>query len=110
MTPGEFQKVAARVDLSGFPIRLRLGVCQAYGGLRLSVDLINVQDREDRSPTIVHHVETLSDYSLGHFTEDSFIEYLWRFAGRAVVHELDEHFLVDGARRFDPHANRGIAP
>lgn len=101
----DFEKAVACIDLSGFPIAMRLEVYRVNRSLRLTAVMSNVPDRETKQPTSIYHTNVISNYALECFTMEEFVEYLWRFVHSAVAHEADEHFLVNGVRVFDPHVS-----
>jgi len=86
-----------RIDLSSFPIPMRL-----YPALRplcFSVEVL-VPHRDDGRSVGIRLDERLPP---GLVDESRAIGFVLRACLRVLEHELREHFKVDGERLFDPH-------
>jgi hypothetical protein len=106
MTRRNFIAVAKRVDLSTFPIPLRIKVSAVPGYLnRVEVSAAAaVPDRDDPGKTFPT-VPARECFDVGYLADErDVVARVRAVASRALLHELDEHLKVDGRRPFDPHA------
>lgn len=108
--------IVEKIDLSGFPLKIELEVRVPWLPNEFSVNVVaklEIKNRETREPCTLSVVRTV--YALraggeasGELTEEHILAAI-RSAVRGVLeHELDECFLFDGKRPFDPHAKEYI--
>jgi len=104
----KLHRAVSCIDVSGFPIGLRIeaGPCGLSSRIGLKVTLGPVPDIATKEPTHVFVVESFDLWWVGMVDEATLVDRVYRVVRQAVLHELDEHFLVSGRRVFDPHAQR----
>jgi hypothetical protein len=94
--------IVDRVDLSGFPVPIKLEVrCEGSYGSYVGLTLYG-RDRDQ--PKLVIPVQSHTRPLRLESTEREVLDTIKRAALELVTHELLEHFVVDGKRIFDPHA------
>ena len=97
-------EIIKMIDLSRFPLPITLKVVQAYG-FHLHITMISRNRDTNQSITVEQrssfppYVEFKSRYEI-----QRIIEWIKDQILLAIKHELEEHFLFNGKRVFDPHA------
>jgi hypothetical protein len=96
------QKRLARIDLHSFPIHCRLETSLVPNGDEISLVMLT-PDRDNQKATVQLRFTVVIDASA--LDDDAFFTRIRSFVTEAVLHELDEHLIVDGERRWNPHRN-----
>jgi hypothetical protein len=106
MRTDEFITFVRKVELSGFPVRIQLVACrdEYLDAMRLQASM-DVKCRDTGAPICTYMVETISMEGVAQLSRNAAVRLVHDFLRRLLVHELDECFLVNGVRVYDPHEN-----
>ena len=94
----------ARVDLSRFPIPLRLSTSPGAPGLVLRV-AFQVRERDGDAMVWINDAKVV----VAACSDLQCLAEVRQLLHRTITHELDECLRVDGQRAFDPHAKGSAA-
>jgi hypothetical protein len=94
------KKFFKRIDINGFPIPISISSVKT-GTLLTCTIAFNTYDRETFQNTTLMLPFTLD--LLYEYSFNEFANIVRKHIHKAFMHEIDEWFLVDGVRRYDPH-------
>lgn len=101
------EEAIQRVDLSRFPIPMRLSAKPDGAGRTMVLLDVVVKDRDTGVDLRLCISEVLPSWVAetwpGGTTQDRALRHILEFVRNFVLHELDECTMVDGVRCFDPH-------
>ncbi len=101
----DWEYIISRVDLSRFPIELRL----TYHEGEIYVDWPNliITGVFEDSRNEGNNLQVSFTYSIPPvLSEAEALEYIFKWILEVVRHELAEFFIYDGERIFDPHEKK----
>lgn len=103
----DLAEIAERIDLSRFPIPIRVEVKLECWTGRPTWDIrtiAKVRERDTGLPLEVTTARVMDATGVDLMKEDGALQAIRQNVRDLVMHELDECFLVDGVRAFDPHS------
>jgi hypothetical protein len=99
----DFVKIVSSVSLPRFPFPIKLEVADRGSAFELRI-IAYVPDRDTGRQTTVFRIEVLDREHCEMWSPESVIAMIRAFLMDILAHELDEHLLINGVRRVDPHA------
>lgn len=99
MMYAEGKEILKFINLDRFPIPIQLECSPGYSEFRLitSLQVKSIETNE------MIWIRSSVSVDISNFDQRDFLKFVQKQVHFMVVHELDECFMVEGMRIFDPH-------